>query len=91
MKEEPYNLDLLSRAMNYAKEADVLVIDGSALKDFPVPNLMHAYQGHKMILFNTAPLVFDARAGLILRDSFSHAFEEVLPDLDLPQVDLPPL
>ena len=62
LKEEPYDLALLEKALDYVRAADVLIIDGSALKEFPVPNLMQAYQRHKLVLVNTAPLVFDARA-----------------------------
>lgn len=77
LKEEPYDLELIQRAMEYAKQADTLIIDGSAMQDFPVPNLMKAYQGHKLILFNTAPLVFDSRAGLIVRGSFNEIFSQL--------------
>jgi NAD-dependent deacetylase len=77
LKEEPYDLELVAKAMDLAKQADVLVIDGSALQDFPVPNLMKAYQGHKLILFNTAPLVFDSRAGLIVRGDWNEIFSQI--------------
>ncbi len=83
LKEEPFDLDLLARAMEYVRNADVLMIDGSALKEFPVPNLMKAYEGHKLVLFNTPPLVFDSRAGLTVRDlgTFSEIFSQL--DLDI--------
>lgn len=80
LQEEPYDLELLEKALNYVRQADVLIIDGSALKEFPVPNLMKAYQGHKLILANTAPLVFDARAGLVVRGSFNEMFEQIQLD-----------
>ena len=43
LKEEPYDLDLVQKALDYVKAADMLLIDGSALAEFPVPNLMKAY------------------------------------------------
>ena len=52
-------------------------MDGSCLSRFPAPNLMKAYQGHKLILFNTAPLVFDARAGLVIRGGFDETFKQL--------------
>ena len=56
----------------------MLIIDGSALKEFPVPNLMQAYQRHKLVLVNTAPLVFDARAGIVIRNhSFTDIFQQI--------------
>ncbi len=67
LRQEPYNLELLQQAMEAVRQADVLVIDGSALDRFPAANLMQVYQGHKLILMNTAPMVFDARAGLVIR------------------------
>lgn len=41
--------------MDYVRNADMLIIDGSALKEFPVPNLMQAYQGHKLALHQHRP------------------------------------
>lgn len=79
LKEEPYDLALLAQALEYVQNADVLLIDGSALKEFPVPNLMKAFARHKLVLFNTPPLVFDKRAGLVIRDngSFSDVFRQL--------------
>lgn len=71
LHQEPYDLDLLARAMDAVRQADVLLIDGSALDHFPVPNLMKTFQGHKLIFMNTAPMVFDARAGLVIRGNVS--------------------
>lgn len=80
LKEEPYDLDLLARATEYVRDCDVLLIDGSALREFPVPNLMKAYQGHKLVLVNTAPLVFDSRAGVVVR---GHSYTEIFQQIDL--------
>ena len=57
----------------------MLIVDGSALKRFPAPNLMQAYQGHKLICMNTAPMVFDARAGLVIQGGYA----ELLGGLEL--------
>lgn len=81
LEEEPYDLNLVARAMDYVKAADVLIIDGSALREFPVPNLMKAYQGHKLILVNTPPLVFDAKAGAVVRNCGT--FNDIFSKLDL--------
>ena len=79
LREEPYNLELLAQATELVRQADVLIVDGSALKRFPAPNLMHAYQGHKLICMNTAPMVFDARAGLVIQGGYA----ELLGGLEL--------
>ena len=44
---------------------------------------MKAYQGHKLGLMNTAPLVFDSRAGLTIRNSgsYSEIFSQLQLDL----------
>ncbi len=77
LREEPYDLTLLGKAIEQVKAADCLVIDGSALKEFPVPNLMKAFERHKLIVLNTPPLVFDSRAGLVIRDSLNHLFSQI--------------
>ena len=79
LEEEPYDLDLINKAIETVKSCEVLIIDGSALREFPVPNLMRAYQGHKLILINTPPLVFDSRAGVVVRNcgTFNEMFEKM--------------
>ena len=79
--EEPYDLDLLAQGMELVKGSDVLLVDGSAMGEFPVPNLLKAYQGHKLVLFNTPPLVFDKMAGLTVRDAGT--FSEIFSQLEL--------
>ena len=74
----PIEFHDMEKALDYVRAADVLIIDGSALKEFPVPNLMQAYQRHKLVLVNTAPLVFDARAGIVIRNhSFTDIFQQI--------------
>lgn len=80
LKEEPYDFALIEKAIDYVRNADMLIIDGSALKEFPVPNLMQAYQGHKLALINTAPLVFDARAGVVVR---GHTHTDIFQQIQL--------
>ena len=79
LEEEPYDLEVIAKAMEAVKSCEVLIIDGSALREFPVPNLMKAYQGHKLILLNTPPLVFDSRAGVVVRNcgTFNDMFEKM--------------
>jgi NAD-dependent deacetylase len=79
LEEEPYDLEVIAKAMEAVKSCEVLIIDGSALREFPVPNLMKAYQGHKLILINTPPLVFDGRAGVVVRNcgTFNDMFEKM--------------
>lgn len=82
LKEEPYNLEVLSKAAELVRNANVLVVDGSAIQEFPVPNLIKLFTGHKLIMMNTAPLVFDSRAGLVIRGSYNDLFSQI--DLNAP-------
>lgn len=79
--EEPYDLELLARALEQVRQCDTLLVDGSAMGEFPVPNLLKAYQGHKLVMFNTPPLVFDKMAGLIVRNAGT--FSEIFAQLEL--------
>ena len=79
--EEPYDLELLGQAIELVKNTEMLLVDGSAMGEFPVPNLLKAYQGHKLVLFNTPPLVFDKMAGLTVRDAGT--FSEIFSQLEL--------
>ena len=68
-------------ALSQPEAAEVLLVDGSAMGIFPVPNLLKAYQGHQLVLFNTPPLVFDKIAGLTVRDAGS--FSDIFSQLEL--------
>ena len=77
MREEPYDFALIERAMQLVREADVLLLDASAMAEFPVPNLFHAFQGRKMVVFNAPPFVYDARAGLVVNGDFNEIFSQL--------------
>lgn len=77
LREEPYDFALIERAMQLVREADVLLLDASAMAEFPVPNLFHAFQGHKMIVFNAPPFVYDARAGLVVNGDLNEIFSQL--------------
>lgn len=77
LDEEPYDLELISQAMALIKAADTLIVDGSSIKEFPVPNLLRCYEGHKLIMLNTPPMIFDSRAGLTVRGDYNDIFSQI--------------
>ena len=50
--EESLDQDLLSRALRYIAEADMLIIGGTSLNVYPAAGLIQYYSGRKLVLIN---------------------------------------
>ena len=66
--EESLDQDLLSRALRYIAEADMLIIGGSSLNVYPAAGLIHYYSGRKLVLINKGAVARDLTADLVLTD-----------------------
>ena len=77
LHEEPLDLSLLQKAAQIVQDADVLILDGTALKSFPAPNLVNYYQGKKLVLIHPTPLFFDTRANLVIHAALSEVMGQI--------------
>jgi len=67
--EEGLDMDLLRRAVDYIKEADLLIVGGTSLAVYPAAGLVEYYSGNKLVLINKSSTPYDGRANLIINDS----------------------
>ena len=60
--EEPLDAEVLSRALAYLAEADVVIVGGTSLGVYPAAGLLDAYNGDKLVVINRSSTPADARA-----------------------------
>ena len=80
--EEGLDQNILSRAVHYISEADVLIIGGTSLVVYPAAGLIDYYRGNKLVLVNKTPTARDAAADLVVQGSIG----EILHSCDGRQV-----
>lgn len=72
--EEGLNQDVMLRAVEYIRKADVLIVGGTSLVVYPAAGLIDYYRGDKLVLINKSATAVDKWAGLVI----SAAIGEVL-------------
>ncbi len=76
--EEGLDNDVVSEALNYIQNADVLIIGGTSLSVYPAASLVEYYRGDKLILINKSQTHFDNRALLQFNDSIGEVLGSIL-------------
>ena len=64
--EEALNERMLSRAVEYIRAADVLIIAGTSLSVYPAAGLVRYYRGDKLVVINKTPLENGVNANLAI-------------------------
>ena len=64
--EESLDSDVMLRAVDYIRKADLLIIGGTSLVVYPAAGLIDYYSGDKLVLINKGATAMDARADLTL-------------------------
>jgi len=76
--EEPLDIDIINKAVNYVSDADVLIVGGTSLVVYPAANLVNHYTGNKLVLINKSSTPFDSRADLIIHQSIGKVLKSIL-------------
>lgn len=71
------NQDILSNAIYYALTANLLIVAGTSLTEFPAASIVHHYTGNKLVLINEEEGPLDHRANLIIRAPVSEVMEQL--------------
>lgn len=74
--EEGLDDSILSRSIQYIRNADVLIIGGTSLVVYPAAGLIDYYRGNKLVLINKSATARDSQADLVICGSVG----EVLAD-----------
>ena len=76
--EEPLDSDVVERAIEHIKNADMLIVGGTSLEVYPAANFISQYEGDRLVLINKSPTPYDDKADLVIRDSIGKVLESVV-------------
>ena len=72
--EEGLDQKTLRDAINYIRNADVLIIGGTSLVVYPAAGLIDYYRGNKLVLVNKTATARDTSADLVVQGSIGEIF-----------------
>lgn len=75
--EEGLDDAVLSKAIKYIREADVLIVGGTSLVVYPAAGLIDYYQGNKLVLVNKTATAKDGIADLVVQGSIGEIFAQI--------------
>lgn len=75
--EEALNEDDMYRAVQYIREADVLIIGGTSLVVYPAAGLVRYYRGKKLVLVNKGETSADSYADLVIHEKIGEVFSQL--------------
>lgn len=64
--EESLDSDVISKALRYISEAEVLIIGGTSLTVYPAAGFINYYHGDKLVLINKSTTPMDQQADLVI-------------------------
>ena len=73
--EEPLDNDVMMRAIQYIRSADVLIIGGTSLKVYPAAGLINYYRGNKLVLITRSST--PAEADLTIHVKIGEVFSQI--------------
>ena len=78
--EECLDDDVVSKAVHYIREAEVLIVGGTSLTSlavYPAAGLINYYRGDKLVLINRSATPYDDQANLIIHEKIGEVFAQV--------------
>ena len=75
--EEGLDMDVMSKAVNYIANADVLIIGGTSLVVYPAAGLIDYYRGNKLVLVNKQATTRDSQADLVIQGPIGEVFSQL--------------
>lgn len=75
--EECLDDTVLSKAIQYIREAEVLIVGGTSLAVYPAAGLINYYRGNHLVLVNRSATPYDSEANLIIHAKIGEVFSQV--------------
>ena len=75
--EEPLDQDILSEAVHYIRQADIMIIGGTSLNVYPAAGLINYYRGSKLVLVNRSATPYDSYADLVIHANIGDVFSQI--------------
>ncbi len=73
--EEGLDQKTLQKAVQYIRQADVLIVGGTSLVVYPAAGLIDYYEGKKLVLINKSETSRDTQADLVIHEPIGQVFE----------------
>ena len=75
--EEGLDMQVISKAIRYISNADVLIVGGTSLVVYPAAGLIDYYNGKKLVMVNKSVTPKDAGADLLVQGSIGEIFSRI--------------
>lgn len=75
--EESLDETMMYKAINYIRNADLLIVGGTSLVVYPAAGLIHYYQGSKLVLINLQSTPYDQYANLTIHAKIGQVFRQL--------------
>lgn len=75
--EEPLDDAVMRRAIEYIRNADVLIVGGTSLNVYPAAGLINYYRGNKLVLVNLSETPYDSYADLVIHEKIGEVFSQL--------------
>ena len=75
--EEGLDQDVISSAVHFIRNADMLIIGGTSLVVYPAAGLVNYYKGNKLVLINKSATSMDSAADLLISQNIGEVFSQV--------------
>ena len=75
--EESLDQDVMYRAAQAIRDADVLIVAGTSLTVWPAAGMIQYYRGSRLVLINRDPTPYDDRADLVLHEKLGDVFSRL--------------
>ena len=75
--EEPLDEDVMTSALRYIRNAEVLIIGGTSLNVYPAAGLIRYYRGNKLALVNLGATPYDSFADLVIHEKIGEVFSRL--------------
>ncbi len=75
--EEGLDSHVMAEAMDYIRNAEVLIIGGTSLAVYPAAGMIDGYKGNKLVLINKTPTMRDNVADFIIQGSIGEVLKSL--------------
>lgn len=75
--EEPLDDSIVSKAISYIRNADMLIVGGTSLNVYPAAGLIYNYMGSKLVLINRSSTPSNAQANLVIHGKIGEVFSQL--------------
>lgn len=75
--EENLDNEVISKAIDYISNADLLIVAGTSLTVQPASGLINYFRGENLVLINKNATIMDNRADLVINEPLGEVFREI--------------